>query len=421
MTPHTLSRPTRSTLRSAVLAPLAATLVAGLGALLPAQAQTATATRYDFRPVTAEMQAFVTDYALDGASLRVNAHGNVAYRRAFGGYTLDTRVRIASATKWLSALAIARVVEKGQLRWNDTVGQYFPNVEPAKRGITLAQLFSHTSGLPASEGGCLSNPLYTLATCADSILQQPLIGTPGEVFAYGGQSMQVAGRMAELATGKAWDDIFLDEMVRPLGLVATDYATSSTAPGYVRTGNPRIGGGVRSTLEDYGRVLDMVLAEGCLDATLYNTCLPARRFLTRATIAYMAQDRTVGTIRLNEPPTAEGQGYGIGQWIDIADPDVVYSPGAFGFTPWVDRSTKVAGVLLVDDVNTRVAPAINDIRLLVNAVVSAPLSLSAPILPATRAGGGASASAPMPAPASARRDAQRASAGPVGRSAQRER
>lgn len=382
---------------------IAVTLLAlGACALAPAHAQT----RYDFRPVTAEMEAFVVDYSLDGASLRVNAHGNVAYRRAFGGYTLDTRIRIASASKWLSALAIARVVEKGQLRWTDTLGMYFPNAEPAKRGITLAQMFSHTSGMQYQEDRCLSNPFYTLTTCVERILEQPLVGTPGQVFAYGGNSMQVAGRMAELATGKAWDDIFLDEVVRPLGLNATDYATSSTAPGYVRTDNPRIGGGVRSTLDDYGRVLDMVLAEGCLDSTLFNTCLPSRRFLGRATIAFMAQDRTVGTVRLNEPPSAQGEGYGIGQWIDIHDPNIVYSPGAFGFTPWVNRTTGVAGVLLVDDLNTRVSPAITDIRLLVDAVVTAPRALQAPVLPTTRTTAGGTTAKSLPQ-AHARRSADR--------------
>ena len=360
---------------------LAATLIAlGACALAPAQAQS----RYDFRPVTAEMQAFVTDYALDGASLRVNAHGNVVYRRAFGGYTLSTRVPIASASKWISALTIARLVDKGQMRWSDTVGMYFPDVEQAKRGITLAQLFSHTSALPYGEDRCLSNALYTLATCAERILQQPLIGTPGEVFAYGGNSMQVAGRMAELATGKTWDDIFLDEMVRPLGLTATDFAMSSTAAGYVRNTNPRIAGGVRSTLEDYGLALDMVQADGCLDAAQANTCLPSRRFLSRATIAFMARDRTVGAERVSVPPTADGEGYGIGQWVNADDPNLVYSPGAYGFTPWVNRTTGVAGAVLVKDLNLRVSPAIKDIRLLVDAIVTAPMTMSAPVLPATR-------------------------------------
>lgn len=341
-------------------------LAAGLGGAGPARAVPI----YNFTPVTAEMQSFVQTYSLDGASLRVNKAGNVVYRRAFGNYTLGTRVRIASASKWLSALTLARVVEKGQLRWSDTVGQYFPNVEPAKRGITLEQLFSHTSGLPGGDDFCMSNPLYTLETCANRILTSTMIGTPGKVFSYGGNSMQVAGRMAELATGKAWDDIFIAEMTAPLNLNATDFATSSTEPGYVRTDNPRIAGGVRSTLEDYGKVVDMVLAYGCLDVRIDGGCLPGRRFLSRATIDFMARDRTVGTVDISRPPTSTGFGYGLGQWIDPSSPLIVSSPGAFGFTPWVDRNTQVAGVFLVDDVNTRLSADITDIRLMVNAVTA---------------------------------------------------
>jgi CubicO group peptidase (beta-lactamase class C family) len=326
---------------------------------------------HDFSPVTAEMQAFVQTYALDGASLRVSKAGNVLYRRAFGSYTLGTRVRIASASKWVSALTIARLVENGRMRWSDTVGQYFPGVEPAKRDITLEQLFSHTSGLPGGDDACMSNPLYTLATCANRILQQStMIGEPGKVFSYGGNSMQVAGRMAELATGESWDDLFIDEVTTPLGLVATDFATASTAPGYVRTDNPRIAGGVRSTLEDYGRIVDMVLAEGCLDLRIDRGCLPGRRFLSAATIAFMARDRTVGTVDVSRPPTSIGYGYGLGQWIDPSSSLIVSSPGAFGFTPWVDRTSGVAGVLLVDDLNTRLFEDINDIRALVNVVVA---------------------------------------------------
>lgn len=355
---------------------------------------------YDFSPVSAEMQNFVQTRALDGASLRVGKAGNVVYRRAFGNYSLDTRIRIASASKWLSALAIARVVEKGQLRWSDTVGQYFPGVEPAKRSITLEQMFSHTSGMPAGEDTCMSNPFYTLATCANRILQQPLIGEPGKVFAYGGGSMQVAGRMAELATGKAWDDIFIDEMATPLGLIATDFATASAAPGYVRTDNPRIAGGVRSTLEDYGKVLDMVLAYGCLEQRIDDTCLPGRRFLARATIEAMARDRTVGTVDLSRPENGIGYGYGLGQWIDPTSPLIVSSPGAFGFTPWVDRNSRVAGVFLVDDLNARVADDITDIRLLVNVITAEGMGRRVrPVLPAISAPSAAKPASPVRAPA----------------------
>ncbi len=61
--------------------------------------------------------------------------------------------------------------------------------------------------------------------------------------------------MAEIAAGKPWDDIFIDEMALPLGLTATDYATASTESGYARNANPRVPDGVRSTLDDYGPVM----------------------------------------------------------------------------------------------------------------------------------------------------------------------
>ena len=365
----------------------------GLTLLLGATGTARAVPIYDFSPVTAEMQRFVQVHQLAGASLRVGKAGSAAHRQAYGGYRFDTRIRIASASKWLSALAIARLVEKGQMRWTDTVGQYFPQAPADKAAITLEQLFSHTGGMSPTEDVCMSNPLYTLASCAQQILQKPLIGTPGKVFAYGGNSMQVAGRMAEIAAGKTWDDIFLDEMVRPLGLAGTDYATASTAPGYVYNSNPRVPGGARSTLDDYGRVLDMILARGCLVGGFPDQCPAGQRFLTAATLDTMARDRRVGTITLYSPPTTTGFGYGIGQWIENADgvnpqiaQPVLSSPGAFGMTPWVDHARGIAGVFFVEDQLSAVNPDINGIRVIVNTVTAEGRGRRvAPVLPAVPA------------------------------------
>lgn len=347
---------------------------------------------YDFSPVAAEMQQFVQGHQLPGASLRIDRAGSAVHRQTYGGYTFATRVRIASASKWLSGLAIARLVERGQMRWTDTVGQYFPQAPADKTAITLEQLFSHTSGMTPTEDACMSNPLYTLASCAQQILQKPLLGTPGQVFAYGGNSMQVAGRMAELATGKAWDDIFIAEMVQPLGLGGTDYATTSSASGYVRSFNPRIAGGARSTLDDYGRVMDMVLARGCLAGGFPDACPDGQRFLAAATLDAMARDRRLGTTTLSSPATTAGYGYGIGQWIENADgihPQIAQpllsSPGAYGLTPWVDHARGIAGVVFVEDDLAAVYADIEDIRAMVNVVTADGKGRRVrPVLPATQ-------------------------------------
>ena len=269
----------------------------------------------------------------------------------------------------MSGLTIARLVEQGAMAWDDRVGDYFPQVSADKAAITLEQLMSHTSGLPHDDDSCLSSPQYTLAGCAEQILEQPLIGAPGTVFAYGGNSMQVAGRMAEIASGKAWDDLFIDEVVIPLNLTATDWALFSTAPGYDRRVNPRIAGGVRSTLGDYATLVDMVLAHGVS---------VGRRFLSADTIDAMARDRTAGTSDLARPPTAPSSyGYGIGQWIEkvhdtryLSGAPIVSSPGAFGFHPWVDHMSGIAGVLMVQDQGANLSRTFASLRALLDLATS---------------------------------------------------
>lgn len=342
---------------------------------------------YDFTAVTSTMQQFVQTHGLEGASLHVNKDGIVAYTQTFGNYDTSTRIPIASASKWVSGLTIARLVDRGAMAWNDRVGDYFPQVSADKAEITLEQLMSHTSGLPHDDDSCLSSLQYTLAGCAEQILEQPLIGAPGTVFAYGGNSMQVAGRMAEIATSEAWDDLFIDEVVMPLNLTATDWAFFSTAPGYVRRANPRIAGGARSTLGDYATLVGMVLARGVSGG---------RRFLSTDTIDAMARDRTAGTSDLARPPTAPSSyGYGIGQWIEkvhdtryLSGAPIVSSPGAFGFHPWVDPMSGIAGVLMVQDQGLEVIEDIRDVRALVGLVTIAPT------LPCTQTHRGCQAPAP---------------------------
>ncbi|PZO09253.1 MAG: hypothetical protein DCF27_06440 [Lysobacteraceae bacterium] len=313
-------------------------LVVGLAApgLTPARPA------HDLAPVDAQAQRLVDRYRLPGASIRLASGAGVVHRKTYGGYTGDERLAIASASKWLSALTLARLVERGDLRWDSTVGEFFPEASAAMRPITLGQLFSHTSGMFAAERPCLADRQKTLQACAREILALPLASPPGTVFAYGGNSMQVAGAMAELATGQAWDDLFIAQMVLPLGLTDTDWNTSGARFGYVRNTNPRIAGGARSTLDDYGRVLDMLLAGGLHQG---------QSFLRADTLAAMALDRTVGLVIAFTPVSDYDFGYGIGQWVEARDAwgatYRVSSPGAFGFTPWVDWQNGSSGIIAV--------------------------------------------------------------------------
>lgn len=297
-----------------------------------------------FEAVDAHVQGMVDRYRLPGAVLLVAQHGDTVHARTFGRYDLDARIPVASASKWLSATVIARLVDQRVLDWDAPIAAYAPDVPADKATLTLRQLFSMTSGLPGGDlvgaAPCLDDRTTTLDACARSILALPSTAAPGSVFDYGGNSMQVGAWIAERATGTDWNALFRRELAAPLGLQATDYGPRRG----VDVGNPRIAGGIHTTAGDYLRLLQLHLEDGRF---------AGRRLLDAATVADMQRLHTAGTRTLNSPhPTAAG--YGLGHWIDVIDADghasELSSPGAFGTVPWIDTRAGVAGVLLVDGI-----------------------------------------------------------------------
>lgn len=311
--------------------------------LIPASVGAPAAVVYDFTPVTRQIDAMMQTYpSINGASFMAIRYGAVIDRETFGTYTAATRIPIASASKWLSALAIERLIEEGRMHWSDTVGQYFPGAPADKLAITLGQLFSHTSGLSQYDAPCLGDHVnYTLDTCAQQILATTLQYPPGSAFAYTGNGMQVGGRMAEIATGESWDEIFQNEVTLPLGMPNTDFAADSLLPPYVPTQNPQIAGGARSTVGDYANVVQMVVQQGRWNGAPY---------LAADDIADMQHDQTHG-VPVIYTPDPLAYGYGYGEWRNAVDAQgnavQVSSTGKFGTSPWIDNETGVAAVFLV--------------------------------------------------------------------------
>ena len=295
-------------------------------------------TRFD--AIDAAVESLRAEHGLDGAVLVLAQDGAIVHQRGYGNYTLQTRVPIASASKWLSAALVARLVDQGRLRWDDALSTHWPDAPPDKRAITLRQLFSMTSGIPGGDltgaAPCLADRNTTLAECAQQILALPLTAAPGSVMDYGGNAMQVGGHLVERATGESWNALFRQELATPLGLVDTHYSFFPD----IDSANPRIAGGVFATAPDYMKLLLMWQARGKSGG---------RRLLDSATINAMDRDQTVGTTVLSSP--MPGAGYGIGHWVEQKDANghsvLVSSPGAFGFTPWIDLRRGISGVLLV--------------------------------------------------------------------------
>ena len=94
-----------------------------------------------------------------GREVFADALGNAVIEPQRIAATLDTIYDLASLTKPLiTGLLCARRVEAGELELDARVSYYLPEFDRTdKRAVTVGQLLTHTSGLPAWR------PLYILA------------------------------------------------------------------------------------------------------------------------------------------------------------------------------------------------------------------------------------------------------------------
>jgi CubicO group peptidase (beta-lactamase class C family) len=66
----------------------------------------------------------------------------------FGRTGPQTSFQIGSLTKVFTALLLADMTERGQVRLSDPAAMYLPGGERGTEPVTLAALATHTSGLP---------------------------------------------------------------------------------------------------------------------------------------------------------------------------------------------------------------------------------------------------------------------------------
>jgi CubicO group peptidase (beta-lactamase class C family) len=136
--------------------------------------------------------------------------------------TLNTIYDLASLTKPLvTGLLCARRIERGEVGLDERLARYLPEFEQAdKRAITVRQLLTHTSGLPAWR------PLYITAggereRALQSIAAEPLESAPGTHVRYSDLGFIALGFLLERVAGASVGQLARREIFEPLKLRET--------------------------------------------------------------------------------------------------------------------------------------------------------------------------------------------------------
>ncbi|MDQ0691262.1 serine hydrolase domain-containing protein [Arthrobacter sp. W4I7] len=179
-----------------------------------------------FEGVASAFFATIPDGRRAGAALSVWKEGAPVVSLASGTadesmrpFSSETLIPVASVTKGLASLVIARLVELGIMPGYDTeIGEFWPEFAAHGKGkLSIGNVLAHRAGLSAPRE-TLPKAVYldSIAT-ADVLAAQEPLWTPGQGYQYHNITHgALTAKLAFLATGRSLGSLFAQDMARPL-------------------------------------------------------------------------------------------------------------------------------------------------------------------------------------------------------------
>ncbi len=230
-----------------------------------------------------QIDTYLRDLTVQGrfrGSVLVATTGRILVARGYGlanverdlPNTAQTRFRIASISKPITAVAIMQLQAAGKLAVTESVCRYLPDCPTAWQPITLAHLLSHTAGIPNYTDFMTFEQVERLPVTPTQLVARfrnlPLDFVPGSAYRYSNSNYVVLGLVIEAVSGQSYADYIRDNIFIPAGMINSGYDSGDASVlngtvGYLGPDNERAipidtsnlysAGGLYSTVEDLYR------------------------------------------------------------------------------------------------------------------------------------------------------------------------
>jgi CubicO group peptidase (beta-lactamase class C family) len=148
----------------------------------------------------------------------------------------DTVFQLASVSKAVGSTVIAGVVGQKKVAWDDSIVMYTPGFtlgDPYVSGhVTLADMYSHRSGLPGHAGDLLEDMGYDQEAIFSRLRDYPLFPFRN-TYMYTNFGLTAAAEAVASATGMPWSELSKEVLYAPLSM----NSTSSLYADYVKATN----------------------------------------------------------------------------------------------------------------------------------------------------------------------------------------
>ncbi len=300
---------------------------------LAAAAVTAPAVAEAVAKVQALARQAVAAHAVPGIAIAVVFDDKLVWSGGFGvrdtaaaaAVDADTIFQLASVSKPLASTVVAALVGEGRIAWDSQIADLDPAFQMrdpwVTRELTLADLFSHRSGLPDHAGDLLEDMGYSRAEVLRRLRYQKGGGAFRASYAYTNFGLTEAGVAAARAYGLTWEDASQTRLYGPLGMTSTSsrladfLSRPDRARGHVKVNGRWVAkyqrepdpqspaGGASSSVNDMARWMRLQLADGRFEG---------RQVVNAKALAetHAPQVRS-GTNHLTGAPTFYGLGWNV--------------------------------------------------------------------------------------------------------------
>lgn len=275
--------------------------------------------------------------------------------------TPQDRFHLGSNTKSMTATLAGMMVEEGALSWSSRLGEVLgpahPGMSASLAAVTLEQLLSHSSGIPADNDELLAlyfddhafddNPHALRAWLLDRWKHHEITLPQGSAFQYSNLGYILAGMMIETAAGRPWEHLMHERIFQPFGMTTAGLGAQAT--------NGLIDAAVGHRAMPDGRIAPMLWGNGADIPTLMGPAGNAHmsvgdyavwaawnasgghagpQVLAPETLAYLHMEHVQTPIRDTPPPGTPATGsYGLGWGLvqfDWADQPLLTHNGSNG-------------------------------------------------------------------------------------------
>ncbi len=173
-----------------------------------------------------------------GISVAVVYDGKVIFAKGYGVRKIGTQERVdpntvfqvASVSKSIASSVVAAAVTDGKVKWNEPIVDALPWFRLSDpwvgSHVTIADMFSHRSGLPGHAGDDLEDLGYSRTQILHRLAFLPL--DPFRVtYHYTNFGLTAGGEAAAVAEGTTWEGLAKAKIFTPLGMTRSSYRHSS--------------------------------------------------------------------------------------------------------------------------------------------------------------------------------------------------